>query len=504
LTFIDANQPDDGSVFESDICIVGAGAAGIAASIALADKGWSVGVLESGGLEFDRATHELCAGPIIGDAYPWEMARMRFFGGSTNHWGGQCRRLSEIDFEKLPWVADSGWPFAKAELDPYYDRALEIVDIPAGYERVENVVDDIAEYPPLLGPLTDSFAPIVWLKSPPTRMGIKYRRAISASGRIRCYLRANAIELIPDEQGRTIRRLEARTLQGRQLSFRARVFLLCAGSIENARLLLLSSSVDPRGIGNAHDLVGRYFAEHCVQSLKRRMILAAPAGKRGFQEEHLQRRARKAGLPVTHVLFGFAATERLRRRHSLLGFSLGMSRGGKLDPERMEDAVAALLASEPPSAADPREAHGYDVWIMAEQAPNPNNRLYLVQEKDALGLRKTALDWKVTEADRRNMLQGMRLFSRDLARSGNGRVRVPSLDDFEGPFLVGHQMGTTRMSADPRKGVTNPYGRVHDIANLFIAGSSVFPTYGYVNPTLTLLGTTLRTVDHIASLYWRR
>jgi hypothetical protein len=503
LTFIEANEPDDGSVFESEVCIVGAGAAGIAAAVALAAKGRSVSVVESGGLEFEQATHDLGAGTIVGEAYAWNNARMRFFGGSTNHWGGQCRRLSEMDFEELPWVADSGWPFGRAELDPYYDRALEIVDIPSGYERMESVVDDVDDYPPLLGSLTDSFVPIVWLKSPPTRMGEKYRPAIAASDRIRCFLHANAIELIPDRQGRGVERLEAKTLQGRRLSFRARVFLLCGGAIDNARLLLLSDSVDPRGIGNAHDLVGRYFAEHCVQRLRGRMLLAPPPGRPGFQEEHLQRRARDAGLPVTHLLFSFAATERLRRQHPLLGFSVGACRAGEPDPGQIEDAVAALLASEPPDAADRREAHRYDVWIMAEQAPNPDSRLTLGEDKDALGLPTTVLDWKVSGADRANMLEGMRLFSRDLARSGNGRVRIPTLEDLDGPFFVGHQMGTTRMSADPRKGVTDQYGRVHGVSNLFIAGSSVFPTYGYVNPTLTLLAFTLRAVDRIASLDWR-
>ena len=132
---IDTEQVDAGQVVRSDLCIIGAGAAGITIARRLIPKGWRICLLESGGLDFEPDVQNLYAGPAGGTVLPSESAylsrsRLRFFGGSTNHWTGVCRPLDEIDFTVRPWVPHSGWPFQKSALDAYYREAARIVQVP--------------------------------------------------------------------------------------------------------------------------------------------------------------------------------------------------------------------------------------------------------------------------------------------------------------------------------------------------------------------------------------
>ena len=127
---IDLRTLHNGAVMESDLCVIGAGAAGITIARALIGKALEVCVVESGGLEFDADTQSLYEGESIGmPYYGLAQARLRFFGGTTNHWNGQCAPLSEIDFQERPWVQYSGWPISRADLDSYYQRALSICEI---------------------------------------------------------------------------------------------------------------------------------------------------------------------------------------------------------------------------------------------------------------------------------------------------------------------------------------------------------------------------------------
>ena len=122
--FVDARTIPAGATLETDICIIGAGAAGIALAQEFAGLDMRVSILESGGREFDAETQQLGTGRNIGTPYfPLDAARLRYFGGTTNHWGGLCRPSNAIDFESRSWVPDSGWPLTKAELQPYYERA---------------------------------------------------------------------------------------------------------------------------------------------------------------------------------------------------------------------------------------------------------------------------------------------------------------------------------------------------------------------------------------------
>jgi choline dehydrogenase-like flavoprotein len=390
-----------------------------------------------------------------------------------------------VDFLPRPWIAHSGWPIRRADVDPWYERAFPILDIPPRH-RFDEVEVDRAVHPRLLGADHPDFQSLLWLKSPPTRMGTKYRAEIAGSPRIRCYLRANAVELVPDGDARAVRTLRARTLAGRDLLVQTSHYALGAGGIENARLLLLSDSVVTGGLGNRHDLVGRFFLEHLAQ-VAGSMVLVSPRGVRGFQEEVVLARARRDLAGVWDLFFGFATTPRVREEHRLLGFAVNaVPRPPR--PDGSEAAIEDLLGD---GAATGR-ARAYTLGILAERAPNAASRVTLATERDALGARKIVLDLQPGTADRRSADKALRLFALEIARSGHGRVRIHQEDETNLLGLTGHHMGTTRMADDPRDGVTDRDGRVHGIDNLWVAGSSLFPTGGYANPTLTIVALALR------------
>jgi choline dehydrogenase-like flavoprotein len=124
----------------------------------------------------------------------------------------------------------------------------------------------------------------------------------------------------------------------------------------------------------------------------------------------------------------------------------------------------------------------------------------LGDQRDALGLRRIRLDWRLAEADRRSLIAHVRNLATEFGALGIGRMRVDIGDPESWPAVVSggsHHMGTTRMHDDPRQGVVDRDCRVHGLANLYVAGGSVFPTGGAANPTLTIVALTLRLADHL-------
>ena len=139
--------------------------------------------------------------------------------------------------------------------------------------------------------------------------------------------------------------------------------------------------------------------------------------------------------------------------------------------------------------------------VRMEQSPNPDSRIMLSDEKDALGVRRSRLDWRLTELEKRSIRETHEIFGEEAGRKGIGRVQLSEwllTDDPMWPQTLGagwHHMGTTRMHENPKKGVVDANCGVHGIANLHIAGSAVCPTAGAANPTLTLIALTLRLSD---------
>jgi len=457
--FVDARTVDSGSEFASDVCIVGAGAAGIALALTLARRGRDVCLLESGGFTLEDATQQLYAGGVAGAGYPpLVTSRLRYLGGTTNHWGGACIPLDDFEFEAHDWVPHSGWPIGPADLAPHLAPARELLDLPVDRHDLDPSEAGDSDAVPLGGPAPDGVRAAVWRRTQPgpLRMGERYGAALRRSERIRCFHHGNVTERVTDPSSARVEAIEAATLDGRRLRFRGGRTVLCAGAIENARILLLSNRRDPRGLGNRHDLVGRFFADHGGQSLGTIHLLDPEAVVR---EERFLRANDRVGGDVV----GFVATPALRRRRRTLGFAAMAFGFAAPDPVRdapLEGVRALWSRLFGADAQDVAARRGMNFLYVAEKAPNPDSRVTLGDELDA-------------------------------------RMRLTPYDPAVWTGLAGHHSGTTRMADDPRRGVTDRDGRVFGVANLYVAGGSLFPTNGWENPTLTIVALALRLADHL-------
>lgn len=263
--FIDSRKIDNQSVIEADICIIGAGAAGVALAVEFTGGPQKVIVLEGAGFYRSKESQALYEGEVVGLNYELTTTRDRNYGGSTNSWGGFCRPLKEFDFSKRDWVENSGWPLDYRSLDSYYERASKICNIRHNFYDPEKWLKEIGRKNLSLLPFTgDRIETDVYQRTPASlrKLGKENRPLLDKSSNVRIYLHANVKKLCTSENGCEVSHVEVATLSGKEFSVRARKFILATGGIENARLLLLSNDVVKEGLGNQNDLVGRYFMEH--------------------------------------------------------------------------------------------------------------------------------------------------------------------------------------------------------------------------------------------------
>jgi choline dehydrogenase-like flavoprotein len=518
--FVDGRSLPEGVRIEADLCIIGAGAAGITLALELAGRGLSIALLESGGFEFDDATQDLCRGELAGyGSDPLEAQRLRYFGGTTNHWAGNCWPLEPHDLTVRPWIAHSGWPFDRVHLDPFYRRAFELCEaVVDGAAAVPAAASTTARLP--LDPA--AFAHRLIYRSPPTRFNQRYRGPLGASAAIKVYLHANALGLEADPSGHRVDRVRFGTLDGKRFVAHAKRFVLACGGIENARLLLLSNGVQPKGLGNGHDLVGRFFMDHPHLLAGNLMVNEGAEPLMAFYDfDAYPRRGwlgcavptaaaqREGGVGGVALFFG-----RRRRARSAGERSLRAMLGSLEErrwPEDMLDHVGRMIADlDDIGAAAVAKLFGrrppgpsvHTISVSAEAVPDPDSRVTLVNERDALGLNRVKLDWRLDPITKRSIKLALRRLGAEVGRRGLGRVH-DALGD--GPELAReqvrsgpHHIGTTRMHPDPKQGVVDADFRVHGLANLYITGSSVFPTSGATSPTLTVVALAARLARHFA------
>jgi choline dehydrogenase-like flavoprotein len=527
--FVDARTVPTDTAIQTGICIIGAGAAGITLALSLQTAGFPVLVLESGDLEFDADTQDLDAGGLAGVAnFPTDISRLRFFGGTTNHWAGWCRPLDVGDFEPHKGIPLSGWPFRRDTLTVYYEQAQRICELgPFDYDDPDAWFGETGQAGPKFDP-TRLKASIIQV-SPPTRFGETYREALDKADTITVYLNANAVDLQVNATASSVDLIKVRCLNGPSFTVRSRYVVLATGGLENARILLLSNGVQAAGLGNGNDVVGRYFMDHpwFTYAAVARFTTPDPALPLVFGETRMR---------GTSVFAALAAGDRTAAE-GVGGFRIVMQKlrrvpegvdslkevGAALShfrlPSQLWDHIGSILRdrdsvadslyrtvmkrkTSPFAPADPVTGPvlGAVLDINIEQVPNPASRVILSDKRDALGQHRLVLDWRLSEIERHTYQRAQELVSLEFGRLNIGRVRGKPLPEHGWPEeMTGsrHHLGTTRMSDDPKTGVVDANCRVHGVDNLYVSGSSVFPTSGYANPTLTIVALALRLGDEL-------
>jgi choline dehydrogenase-like flavoprotein len=513
--FRDARTVEQESTLECDVCIVGTGAAGVTVALALAAGDHRVLVLEAGGLEPDRAaasSNEVEAGEL--PVSP--SSRQRFFGGTTNSWWGKVGLLDEHDFLARDWLGASGWPIRRSDLDPYYREACGLLDMPdllpfatsaAGGRSGEYLRSETLD--------TKTF---FWTRHA-LNFGELLRRRSGRARKLSVLLHATVTEILLDESGR-VDRLAVATTGGRRFYVRPGVAILACGGIENSRLLLNSTSRRPAGVGNAFDQVGRYYMDHprgpCGE------VEAMPALSRLSA-------AYWSGKRFGSVRFrlGVSLSPEAQARQAVLNSYVNLSpvygggAGGGVE------AVRTLYRRGPAALARPRtllalaggvpdivryfrfkrygrgRVRALTVENYTEQEPRAVNRVTLSDRRDPFGHPLAKVTYSLSELDRRTLRSLHETLASELARRGMGLLHSPILAGDPDPWPVSgdaaHHMGGTRMGSSPAASVVDSDCRVHGVENLYVAGSSVFPTGGSANPTLTIMALAGRLAARVRS-----
>ena len=489
--WIDANDLDDDQVLRSDLCIVGAGAAGITLARDLIGTPLQVILLESGGLELEEETQDLYEGTSSGlDGVKLRSDRLRQFGGSSQHWEGMCLPFQAEDFRRRDYVHNSGWPISLDTLQSYYERAHETLE-------VGRFVYDAATLAETEGQQTlpldsDRVISRAYRLSPPTHLG--QRSFFDNASNVDIYHHANLVELRLSPSLDHVAALRCATLQGKRFEVQPRLVVLATGGLENARLLLSSREQIPEGVANRSGNVGRYFMEHPHYYGGAYAVM--PSGlSYAFYRTHTSTHEKQE-----RIFGALALPARVREREGLLAATLSLQpselKDAKVDSPIAAQKLPALLGS---SSQDLKLAR---LTLRCEQSPYAESRITLGSERDALGLPRLDLRWQIHPDDKRSVRRTLELLGAELGRAGLGRLWFPLTHGEYAHSQRGgaHHMGTTRMGADPKTSVVDEHGRCHDVDNLYLAGSSVFVTGSDANPTLTLVALAHRLAEHLQSL----
>jgi len=505
---IDARRLENNSMIEGDICIIGAGAAGISMAMEWVGKRQKVVLLEGGGFEYNDQIQDLYSGKSTGQRYyPLRSARLHYFGGTTGHWSGFCSVFDPIDFETRHWVPHSGWPIRKEDLDPFYARAHRYLQLgPYEYDLSYWQRQDQALIPVIE---SDTVWNKIWQFSPPTRFGEVYRQPIVNAPNVHLYTYANVVDINTNEALSTVESVTIKNLEGKTHVVKAKSFVLACCSIQNARLLLASNKQNPKGLGNDNDQVGRYFMEH-LEMKSAELWLTQPKAYKLYD----------FNFGVTKARAELAIHADTQKSNRMLNGTASLM---PLDIARQIKPIIDLWTNEDPRASQDSLSHAYngdhsrddqlkdrayELFTRIEQSPNPDSRITIDSERDALGVPRSVLHWQLSALDRYSIRKIYEIIGQAVGAAGVGRIKMMEYlhdaTDLNWPSLTGggwHHMGTTRMTDDSKRGVVDRNCKIHSLTNLFIAGASCFATAGAVNPTLTLVALTLRLSDHLKQWY---
>jgi choline dehydrogenase-like flavoprotein len=521
----DMREVEPGTTLFADLAIVGSGPAGLSLAREFVGTRTRVFLLESGGLEesvaiapseeYESSGASRCMEP--------RKVRNRLFGGSSHTWSGKCRTFDEIDFERREWVPHSGWPISRADLLPYFDRAARLMHLgPNVYDEALWAL--IGKDPKESNPRGDSLEACFWQFARDPGNPMEFLRfgphfLAREAANIQIFVNATVTHINTDPDGRKLMSLEVTSAPGKTVNVVPKVVVLAAGGIENARLLLASNRLVPKGVGNDNDLVGRFLMDHPRTSLgeyapniagavekRLGLFLLKHDGKRHFYSPGLAlspaRQRRERLLNCAAYLSEHRAEDdpwdamkRLYKRqsHNYLKDSIS----ALSDPRLLLNGVYRRVID---GRNIPHKIDRLVVDCLVEQIPDPESRITLSQRRDELGLPIAHLHWKISELERRTVAELAHAFACEMIYLGLPPPTPPNwlaggdLEAIEFTDMA-HPTGATRMDEDPRRGVVNRNCQLHGVSGVFIAGSSVFPTASHANPTLTITAMALRLAD---------
>jgi len=526
-----------------DVCVVGAGAAGITLACELDGCGLKVLVLEAGGFKPEASALDLQRGTVSPPHADLTQYRRSAFGGTTGLWGGRCVPLDPIDLEARDYVAHSGWPIGFAELAQHYPQALAYCD--AG--RFDFTADGSLAQPSatIEGFSSDETVTTDHIErySLPTDFGERYRKRIAQSTNVTAVLHARCVRLHKRRGDDAIESLEFIDRASRRRCLRARAVVLAAGGIEVPRLLL-ASEPEGGGLGNRNDLVGRFYSCHFETTCAR---LFSNGARVAFEFEKTA-----DGVYCRRQL---RLSESTQRQHELLNMVFRLHFTEYSDPAHGSSVMSAIYLAKSMLPTEYRSIlqHGkqsggtrpvfphvrnvvgglpqllkfgadwlfkmrlarrkvpytlvrnadgsFPVEFNSEQSPSESNRVLLMQEADQHGMKRAQVIWRLQRSDAESAYRGFALLRNSINTRSRCRLEFDDqrlLDQLRAaPPTGGHHMGTARMAITPYRGVVGPDCAVFAIPNLFIASSAVFPTSVCANPTLTIVAIAVRLARHL-------
>jgi choline dehydrogenase-like flavoprotein len=510
-----------------DICIIGTGPAGATVARELSNTPLRVTVLESGGTERQEATDALNEIESVGWSRVMDqwLVRNRIVGGTSYSWAGRCAPYDEIDLEHRDWVPYSGWPFKIDDMIPYFDRSAKYLGLGNGCGFSDDRVwAYIGRRPPKLDLDEDKLLPMFWqLSRDPIHRTEKVRfgsrLAADFGSNVTLVTNATVLRIRVTESARAVESVEFADASGRRWLLPTSTVVVCAGAIENARLLLSSDDTMAQGLGNKNDLVGRFLMDH-PRTYPGRF---QPKPGRAALNQFGVFKSRAVGANRYH--FGVRLSPAIQRSEQLPNCAIWIAGFNSRPDDPPWDSLRRLLRREANVRQDlraimmnadlifrglndyvilrrglPHRIDAIKLETMCEQLPNPDSRITLSDRRDPLGMRISRIDWRVSEDEARAVRRITQLMVEQLSRMG---LEPPVLEEWvrDGAMFpdtirdVAHPIGTTRMADDPACGVVDAQCQVHGVHGLFMAGSSVFPTAGHANPTQMIVAMALRLAD---------
>jgi choline dehydrogenase-like flavoprotein len=522
----DGDKINENTKIVTNVCILGGGVAGIVLANELKDKFEDIVLIESGGESYTQEAQDLYKPSVKPQLLPDpSYSRLRFLGGSSNHWENNTSPLSPIDFEYRDWIPHSGWPISFSDITPYYDMAAFYCGVGQdGYDTkfwTERFNDrNLAENAKQLE------TRIAKASLPPVRFFHSYGELLKASNSVHIYKNSNLTDVTFDTKTKKIKQVDIVSNSGVHFQIHADVFIMCLGGIENARMLLVFNEKYNNMLGNQGDKVGRYFMEHPTPRAAQ-ILVDNPEQFDLYKSHNVNNKHVIGFFSLSDQTLAQEATTNLRiplvptTNYSLSdGISSSHIIGESLAKGELPDNIGSHLyniISDIDMVAEgiarkkfdyrlfehANETAGFLCPMMMEQTPNLSNRVKLSKTKDRFGIPQILIDYEVSNDDKNRVWKSLNIVATELGANSLGRMRLlknrePRLWTNQLGFSH-HHMGTTRMSEGPDSGVVDKNSLVFGTENLFIAGSSVFSTGGHVPPTLTICALSIRLSNYITS-----